>query len=530
LAIGYVSHVVADYVIVGAGSAGCVLAEALSARHAVTLLEAGGSDRSPEVAVPAAFPRLFRSKLDWDLWSEPEPGAHGRSLYLPRGKMIGGSSSMNATLYIRGRPSDFDGWAKAGATGWEWDSVFETFKSMESNSRGASDYHGATGPICVEDIRFPNRLSRRFVEAAMTAGIPANHDFNGPTQEGAGLFQVTQKRGRRWSAADAFLRPALDRPTLKVIQNAHATRILFSGNRAIGVEFLHQGTLERVEAGREVILAAGVFGSPHLLQLSGVGDANHLIEIGVDVRAESVDVGANLQDHPVVGVMYDSLHRGTLDDAENTIERLRWLLLRRGRLTSPVAEACVFVRSSEEIGEPDLQFHFGPAGFDDHGMKPYDGHAFTFGPVLINPKSRGWVRARSGDPAAPPAIQTNCLTAAEDIEAMLRGLELAREIAAQSPLDPYRGVEIHPGPEVDTREEMMAFIRRRVELLYHPAGTCRMGSDDGAVVDPGLRVNGVEGLRVVDASIMPAVVSGNTNAPTMMIAARAAEMVLEDAA
>jgi choline dehydrogenase len=521
------AHVGADYVVVGAGAAGCVLAEALSTRHSVTLLEAGGSDRALEVAVPAAFSKLFKSELDWGLSSQPEPGANGRSLYLPRGKMIGGSSSMNAMLYIRGRPSDYDGWVRAGATGWGWESVLETFRTMEDNSRGADEFHGDMGPLTVEDIRFPNPLTRRFIEAAITAGIPANHDFNGPKQDGVGLFQVTQRRGRRWSAADAFLRPALERPTLQVIRNAHVTRVLFSKGRATEVQYSHRGGLERVEAEREIILAAGAYGTPHLLQMSGIGDPALLRGLGIDVLAPNREVGANLQDHPVVGVMYDSLVPGTLDDAETTLEKLRWLLFRRGRLTSPVAEAGVFVRSSDEVDEPDLQFHFGPAAFDDHGMNPYDGHAFTFGPVLVNPKSKGWVRPFSPNPLVPPAIQTNCLTDEDDIEALLRGLQLAREIANQEPLQPYKGVEIYPGPNVTARQEMLDFIRDRVELLYHPAGTCRMGSDDDAVVDPRLRVNGVEGLRVADASVMPTVVSGNTAAPTMMIAARAAAMILE---
>lgn len=522
------SHVVADYVVVGAGSAGCVLADALSARNSVTLLEAGGSDRALEVAVPAAFSRLFKSELDWDLSSEPEPGANDRSLYLPRGKMLGGSSSMNAMLYIRGRPSDYDGWEESGATGWGWRSALQTFKAMESNSRGADEFHGDSGPVRVEDIRYPNPLSRCFIEAAMELGIPANRDFNGPRQEGVGLFQVNQRRGRRWSAADAFLKPALERPTLEVVQHAHATRVLFDGPRAVGVEYLREGRVEIARAEREVILAAGAYGSPHLLQLSGVGDPDHLAAIGLDVVCAISEVGANLQDHPVAGLMYDSIRPGTLDDAENPIEKLRWLLFRGGRLTSPVSEACIFVRSSDAVEEPDLQFHFGPASFDDHGMAPYDGHAFTFGPVLINPRSRGWVRTVSADPLRPPAIRTNCLTNQEDIIALANGLDLGREIAAQSALDEFRGVEVYPGPEVTRREEMIEFIRNRVELLYHPAGTCRMGSDDAAVVDPRLRVNGVERLRVVDASVMPTVVSGNTNAPTMMIAARGAEMILED--
>lgn len=525
-ALARLSFLVADYVIIGAGSAGCVLADRLSARHSVVVLEAGGSDRAMEVAIPAAFSKLFKTDRDWDFSTEPEPKAHGRSLYLPRGKMIGGSSSMNAMLYIRGRPSDYDGWEAAGADGWGWDSVLPVFKEMENNSRGDGEFHGAAGPLHVSDLRAINLLSRCFVEAAMAAGIPANADFNGPTQEGTGFFQVTQRRGRRWSAADAFLRRALRRPTLQVVTDALVTRVLIEDGRAIGVEYVADGRTHRVPAQAEVLVAAGAYGSPQLLQLSGVGDPDHLRQVGVEPVVESPAVGLNLQDHPVAMVMYDTPYERTLDHAESLPELMRWAVMRNGRLASPVAEACAFVRSSPDLAGPDLQFHFGPVCFAEHGMSDFAGHAYTFGPVLVNPRSRGHVRLRSANPSVPPAILTNSLSDPADVEALVNGLELAREIGAQSPFDPYRGAELSPGPEVRTRAEMAEHVRDRVELLYHPAGTCRMGSDDAAVVDPELKVRGVDGLRVVDASVMPTVVSGNTNAPTMMIAARGAEMIL----
>lgn len=516
----------ADYVIVGAGSAGCVLAEKLSTRSSVTLIEAGGSDRAAAVAIPAAYPKLFKGPRDWGFQTQPEPGANHRTLFLPRGRMVGGSSSMNAGLYIRGRPSDYDGWERLGATGWGWDAVLEVFKGMEGNSRGRDDYHGDSGPLLVSDLRSPNPLSRRFIEAAVAAGIPPNRDFNGPDQEGVGPFQVTQKRGRRWSAADAYLRPALGRPTLEVLTETTVSRVVVDHGRAVGVE-CRVGTESRVvTADREVILAAGAFGSPHLLQVSGIGDPDHLGDIGVDAVVSNPEVGLNLQDHPVVGAIYDSLQPGTLDDAETPLELARWALLRKGRLTSPIAEVGIFVRSSPDKLEPDLQFHFGPANFDGHGIERYEGHAFSFGPVLVNPVSRGSLRAVSPDVTDAPAIVTNCLTAEAEIEALVNGMELARDIANQSALDRYRGREHYPGPGVRTRGEMAEFIRDRVELIYHPVGTCRMGSDETAVVDSSLRVNGVDGLRVADASVMPGVTSGNTNAPTMMIAARAAEMIL----
>ena len=514
--------------IVGAGSAGCVLAERLSASHSVVLLEAGGDDRSPEVVVPAAFSKLFKTERDWNFSSEPEPAADGRSLYLPRGKMVGGSSGMNAMLYVRGRPSDYDGWAEAGATGWDWDTVLPVFREMESNSRGEDDFHGDSGPVRVEDQRAPNPLSRRFVEAAIAAGIPPNRDFNGQDQEGVGFFQVTQRRGRRWSAADAYLKPALRRPTLELVTAAKASRLIIEKETARGVEYHSDGNVSRVEAEAGVILAAGSYGSPHLLQLSGVGDPDHLAGVGIPVVVSSPEVGENLQDHPIAGAMYESLLPGTLDDAENMVEMLRWLVLRRGRLTSPVAEAGAFVRSLPHMAEPDLQFYFGPVSFDNHGLEPFDGHAFTFGPLLLNPMSRGWVRARDDDPTSSPAIQVNCLTERHDLDALIRGMEIAADIAARGPLDPYRGRRIHPAPGVASQDELANFIRGKVELLYHPVGTCRMGSDDTAVVDPELRVNGVERLRVVDASVMPTITSGNTNAPTMMIAERAARMILGD--
>lgn len=515
-----------DYVVVGAGSAGCVLADALSTRHSVTLIEAGPRRLPVNVSIPAAFSKLFRTRLDWDLSSEPEVHAANRRLYLPRGRMLGGSSSMNAMLYIRGRPSDYDGWESSGAIGWGWDSVLPLFREMESNSRGADEFHGDSGPLRVEDIREIRPLSRRFVEAAIAAGLPANRDFNGVTQLGSGFFQVTQRRGRRWSAVDAFLRPALARPTLELRPEARATRVLLEDGRAVGVEYIQDGQTCVVEAEAGVIVSAGAFGSPHLLQLSGVGDPDHLRSISVDPLVENPQVGRNLHDHPVAAVIYQSTLNDTLDEAENPVELIRWLLFRRGKLTSPVAEACAFVASSPQRSEPDLQFHFGPVNFDKHGLEPYDGHAFTFGPVLVNPKSRGSVLADSPDPLRAPRIRVNCLAAQDDVDALVRGVEITRDIADQEAFDPHRGRELKPGAALRSRQDLETFVRQNVELLYHPVGTCRMGSDDLAVVDPELRVNGVVGLWVADASVMPTVTSGNTNAPTMMIAARAARMIL----
>jgi choline dehydrogenase-like flavoprotein len=492
----------------------------------VCLIEAGGSDRGLSVAIPAAFKKLFRTDRDWSFDTEPEPGAADRRLYLPRGKMLGGSSSMNAMIYIRGRPGDYDSWVDMGADGWGWDEVLPVFIAMESNSRGGSEFHGADGPVRVEDLRSPNQLTRRFLEAAIERGHPANLDFNGPSQEGVGLYQVTQRRGRRWSAADAFLRPSMVRPTLEVVTDAVCTRVVVDGDRAIGVEYASAGRLQRVSATREVILSAGSFGSPHLLELSGIGDPERLRGLGIDVVAESPHVGEHLRDHPVVGVIHRSNVGGTLDDAETYRELARWLTSRRGRLTSNVAEAGGFIKSSAGAAEPDLQLHFGPVFFADHGLTPFEGRAFSLGPLLLDPVSRGTVHARSSDPLELPMIRGNYLSDPAEVETLVTGLELTRDLLTARAFDDVRGEEILPGEGVIGRQDLARFVRERVELLYHPVGTCRMGREGQAVVDPLLRVHGVRSLRVADASVMPRIISGNTNAATLMIGARAVEMIL----
>ena len=516
-----------DFIVVGAGSAGCVIAEGLSARHSVLLLEAGGSDRVLEVAIPAAFTKQFMTERDWAYQTEPEPHASDRSLYLPRGKMLGGSSSMNAMIYMRGRPSDYDGWSEMGATGWGWNDVLPVFIYMERNQRGASALHGSEGPVRVEDLRYPNTLARRFVDAAVESGISPNDDFNGASQDGVGFYQVTQRRGRRWSAADAYLRPAIPRPTLDVLSNALVTRVLFDGKRATGVEYLKDGVHTGVSASSEVILSAGAIGSPQILQISGVGDPDHLTSIGIEVVSANSHVGAHFQDHPAIGVIQASESGGTLDDAESPLELVKWALLRKGRLTSNVAEAGAFVRSSPELAEPDLQFHFGPAHFENHGRDAFDGHAYSLGPALLNPRSRGSVRAVSPDPTDVPAIRGNYLEDPQDLKALRSGFDLTRKILSASSFDAVRGLELVPGPSVVSGADIESFIRDRCEGFYHPVGTCRMGRDvNSTVVDPQLRVHGISGLRVADASVMPAITSGNPNAPTMMIGARAVEMIL----
>jgi choline dehydrogenase-like flavoprotein len=516
-----------DYVIVGAGSAGCVLAARLSEdKHAsVLVIEAGGSDRHPLVFMPAGFSKLFRSARDWNFSTDPEPFLGKRSLYVPRGKMLGGSSSMNAMLYVRGHAHDYDRWAELGATGWSWAEVLPYFKKSEDNARGASQWHGVGGPLRVEDLRSPHALSERFVEAVDDAGYGRNEDFNGPSQEGAGLFQVTQRRGRRWSTAAAFLRPAMRRRNVEVITAATVQRVIVDGPRATGVEYhaAPNGT-RQVHCRREVILSAGAFGSPQLLMLSGIGPGDHLASHGIRSVVD-LPVGDHLQDHPYVTHIYESKVGPTLEDAEAPANLAKFVALRRGPLTSTVAEAGAFLRSRDGLATPDLQFHFAPGYFFDHGFVAAPGRSFTLGPVLVSPKSRGRVRLRSADPFAPPSIVGHHLQDPDDVDALVRGMEIAREIASCHALAEIRGKELEPGPAVKSRDQLEAYLRAHLQLLYHPVGTCRMGPPGDAVVGPDLRVHGVDGLRVADASVMPVIIGGNTNAPTIMIAEKAADLI-----
>jgi choline dehydrogenase len=518
-----------DYVVVGAGSAGCVLANRLSQDPATTvlLLEAGGRGRHPNIRIPAAFSKQFRTKLDWAFDSEPEPGCEGRSLFIPRGKSLGGSSSMNAMVYMRGRPIDFDAWRDAGCEGWGWEDVLPYFKRAENNSRGPSSLHGTGGPLEVTDQVLPNPISERVVEAAEAIGIPRNADFNSPEQDGVGLNQVTQKRGRRWSAADAYLRPARRRRNLTIATKSQALGLEIRDGRAVGVRYRDRRGGERIAGTRrEVLLAAGSIGSPWLLLLSGIGPPDHLHEVGIEPRVELAGVGENLQDHPYVVCVWESRLAGTLLDAEKPRELLSFLLRRTGLLTSNVAEGSLFTRTRPGLPAADLQFHFGPVFFVDHGFSTHDEHAFSLVPILITPRSRGHVRLKDGDPLARPAILGNHLTEHEDISTLVSGVKLARRIAAAGPMAEVSGKELFPGPDVsDDDEAIEADIRHRVELTYHPVGTCQMGTGDDAVVDPRLRVRGVEGLRVVDASVMPLITGGNTHASTVMIAERASDLI-----
>jgi choline dehydrogenase len=434
-------------------------------------------------------------------------------------------------LYVRGRPLDYDLWEAQGAAGWGWEDVRPYFLRAEDNERGASEHHATGGPLRVEDERSPRPLTKTFLQAAEAAGIPYIDDYNGPEQDGAALCQVTQKGGRRWHAGNAYLAPAASRPNLEVVTGATVLRVELEGDRAVGVRVAGRGGRERViRAEREVILSAGAIGSPQLLLLSGVGAPGHLAEIGIGVRHELPGVGENLQDHPFVVCIWDVPGGGSLLDAQKPKAMLEWLTRRTGPLTSTVAEAFAFVRTRPGLPAADVQFHFAPAYFVDHGAAEYDGHAVTFGPVLITPKARGRVWLRSADPRDKPRILTNSLTERDDLDSMVAGVRMAREIAATEPMRSTVGTELFPGEGVSSPEDVEADVRRRVELLYHPTGTCRIGQDEAAVVDPELRVRGLEGLRVVDASVFPRVPGFFIVSSVYMIGEKAADVILADAA
>jgi choline dehydrogenase len=516
-----------DYIIVGAGSAGCVLANRLSedAKAKVLLLEAGGPDEKQEIHIPVAFSKLFKSACDWAYFTEEQPNLNNRKLYWPRGKMLGGSSSMNAMIYIRGNRRDYDRWAEAGNDGWRFSDVLAYFKKAENQERGASEYHGAGGSLNVADLRCVNPLSRAFVDAGQEMGFTLNEDFNGPEQDGFGFYQVTQKRGKRHSTAAAYLKPALKRPNLTVLTNAQATGLLFEKQRVVGISYIRDGKPGQARAGREVILSGGAINSPQLLMLSGLGPADHLRALGIAVRADLQGVGKNLQDHLSVPVAYKCTRPITLANAEKLGNVLNFLAFKKGPLTSNVAEAGGFVKTKAELTAPDIQFHFAPAFFINHGFTPIEGHGFTFGPTLLRPESRGRITLRSIDPFEAPNIQPDYLASESDLQTLIEGVHISRSIAGTKAFSEYCSDEAYPGDQTASEESISQYVRNYAETLYHPVGTCKMGGDPMAVVDSRLRVRGVEGLRVVDASVMPTIVSGNTNAPTIMIGEKAADMI-----
>ena len=526
-----------DYVIVGAGSAGCVLANRLSAdgRHSVLLLEAGPKDSNLWIHVPLGYGKLFKEKtVNWMYQTEPEPGLNGRQVFQPRGKVLGGSSSINGLLYVRGQHEDYDRWRQRGNAGWGFDDVLPYFKKAEDQERGADDYHGAGGPLPVSNMLHADPLSGAFIKAAVESGIPDNPDFNGATQEGAGWFQTTTRNGRRASTARSYLKPAKGRRNLHIETAALAQRILFEGRRAAGVEYRQNGALRTVRARKEILISSGAYNSPQLLQLSGVGPAELLKSHGIDVVLDAPGVGNDLQDHMQVRIVMRCSQPITLNDIVNHPGRrimagARYAAFRTGPLTIAAGTSGAFFKTDPRLASPDVQIHFLPFSTDKMGEKLHPYSAFSASVCQVRPESRGTLRIKSADPMAAPEIRINYLATETDRNVNVEGLKILRKILAAPALKPFVVEEADPGAKVVSDEDLLAFCRKRGSTVYHPTSTCRMGNDSLAVVDQRLRLRGIEGLRVVDASVMPDLVSGNTNAPVIMIAEKASDMILQDA-
>jgi choline dehydrogenase-like flavoprotein len=535
-----------DYIIVGAGSAGCVLANRLteSGRHRVLLLEAGGSDASPWLRVPIGYARTFTDpRYNWMYRTEPDPALEGRTAFWPRGKVLGGSSSINAMVFVRGQPADYEDWRSAGNPGWGWQDVLPYFRKLEDHAWGASEYHGAGGPVHVHDPSAAvHPLCQAFLEACAEAGIPRTRDFNGAETEGAGLWQVTIRDGARVSSASAYLRPALRRPNIELLTRVRATRVLFSGAAATGVEYLRGGSRRNATARREVLLCAGAIGSPQLLELSGVGDPELLRRLDIPAVAALPAVGRGLQDHVCVSYFYRSRVPTLNDELAPFLGKaraaLRYALRRDGPLSMSVNQAGAFVRSRPELARPNLHIYFNPASYSTTTASgqsrrllnpdPFPGFLMSFN--TCRPTSRGRVHLRSPDPLASPAIEPNSLSTPEDVADVYEGARTLRRLSAAKPLAAVIDSELKPGEHIRADAELLQDFRRRAGSVFHPCGTCAMGPEAGrSVVDPRLRVHGVGQLRVIDASVFPTVTSGNINAPTLMVAEKAADLILEDA-
>lgn len=527
-----------DYIVVGAGSAGCVLAARLSEDPAarVLLLEAGPRDRSPWIHLPIGYGKtMWSRKYNWCFHTDPDPNMNGRRIYWPRGKTLGGSSSINGLIYIRGQREDYDHWAALGNTGWGYADVLPYFIKSERNERGAVPHHGSDGPLGVSDIGARHELIEAFIDGAAQNGVPRTDDFNGPSQEGAGYYQLTTWKGWRCSTAKAYLQPALRRPNLSVLTDAQASGLLLDGKRAVGVRFRHGGVLREARCRREVLLAAGAIQSPQLLQLSGIGPAALLQRHGIPVIHDAPGVGENLQDHLQIRLTYECTKPiSTNDQLKSWVGQarlgLQWLLFRTGPLAVGINQGGCFMRALPgEARTPDIQFHVSTLSADMAGGKVHPFSGFTMSICQLRPESRGHIRIRSADPFEPPEMQPNYLSTDLDRRTTVAGVKAARAIAAAPAMRPYVKREVKPGPDAGDDEALLEFCRDNGATIFHPSGTCRMGVDDAAVLDPRLRVRGIGGLRVVDCSAMPTLVSGNTNAPVVMMAEKAVDLIREDA-